>query len=334
MLHVSGRRRQGFTLIELLVVIAIIAILIALLLPAVQQAREAARRTQCKNHLKQFGLAMHNYHDAFNTFPLGGCAKFSPGTLGGVDVYSSAITSLLPYFEQSNLKGIYNDSLQWEQQSAAVARTVIPLFVCPSNTGGNPVRNDLLGSLGYPSGDTFAISNYIFCRGAAPYWCNAPANIPASVKGMFDLNLTTRMRDLTDGTTNTIAMGEGASGSNWKLSHNHPITGQPLLAEQAWLIAQPASTVFNASGLFSASLYGTTFVPMNLKPVVDTSIDEAALSNCTGGNDRTSNFRSDHVGGGHFLMGDGSVHFLSENMDQAIYRNLSTTQGGEVVSFP
>ena len=95
-------RNRAFTLIELLVVIAIIAILIALLLPAVQQAREAARRTQCKNNLKQFGLAMHNYHDVFNMFPLGACAK--PSASFGIDISIGAFASILPYMEQGNLR--------------------------------------------------------------------------------------------------------------------------------------------------------------------------------------------------------------------------------------
>src|SRR5210317_2130034 len=105
------RNRRGFTLIELLVVIAIIAILIALLLPAVQQAREAARRTQCKNNLKQLGLAMHNYHDIYNMFPVGACAKANtPGPTGfGVDISIGAFASILPMLEESNLKDLYVD---------------------------------------------------------------------------------------------------------------------------------------------------------------------------------------------------------------------------------
>ncbi|MCA9067093.1 MAG: DUF1559 domain-containing protein, partial [Planctomycetaceae bacterium] len=109
--------KRGFTLIELLVVIAIIAILIALLLPAVQQAREAARRTQCKNNMKQFGLAMHNYHEAHSTFPLGTSVNFSTSS-GGGNFISNGIVMMLPYFDQTNLSNLYNQTIAWENQSA------------------------------------------------------------------------------------------------------------------------------------------------------------------------------------------------------------------------
>ncbi len=159
----SKPQNRGFTLIELLVVIAIIAILIALLLPAVQQAREAARRTQCKNNIKQFGLAMHNYHEAHSMFPLGASVKIS--TSGGGDFMANGIVMMLPYFDQGNLSNLYDTTEPWEDQSPTVARTVIPTFVCPSNVGANPINEPAL-DVAITAKGTFGITTYLMCRGS------------------------------------------------------------------------------------------------------------------------------------------------------------------------
>ena len=172
--------RRGFTLIELLVVIAIIAILIALLLPAVQQAREAARRTQCKNNLKQIGLGMHNYHDVYNLFPVGACAK--PGGSFGIDISIGAFASILPYLEQANLKNLYTDK-NWEQQLPVVAKTVLTFYLCPSSTGLQVDSNPILAS--YPIGTNVATTNYMLCKGATKEWCFAPSG---NAIGMFGIN--------------------------------------------------------------------------------------------------------------------------------------------------
>ena len=331
----AKRKLRGFTLIELLVVIAIIAILIALLLPAVQQAREAARRTQCKNNMKQLGIAMHNYHDVYRMFPLGGAAKFNPGgTLGGVDVYSSAITQMLPFIEEANLKGVYNENLQWENQSAAVARKIIPTLVCPSNTGSNPFSHPVFEALGYPVGGTFATTNYILCRGANGNWCTTPSVRGSLAVGAFDLNLRSAFRDFTDGSSNTLCIGEGAGGGNWTICEGlNCTTPNPAgTTEFAWIIAQPSSTTFKGAGIVITSLYGCAAEPINKNPITETFVDEGGWTDCTDADaDTTSNFRSQHTGGAQFLLGDGSVHFLSENIDMGTYRDLSTRGGGEVV---
>ncbi|HCS52982.1 DUF1559 domain-containing protein [Rubinisphaera sp.] len=329
------KHNRGFTLIELLVVIAIIAILVALLLPAVQQAREAARRSSCKNNLKQFGLAIHNYHDVFSMFPLGASVKWSTGGTPSSNFYSNANAALLPYFEESALKDLYNDSLPWEQQSAQVARTVVTSFICPSNADSSVTSIPELALLGsFPVGTDFAITTYLFSKGSHKGWCMNPSSMGAQV-GMFDTNLSTRFRDLVDGSSNTIAMGEGATGSKFPLctGQNCNTAVTPIRpATQAWMIPQPNGTTFQGAGLAAqSSVFGSTADQMNKPVTTDTLVDDAQVSNCSAAGHATSNYRSYHQGGAQFLLGDGSVRFISENIDLTTYNSLATRAGGEVV---
>ncbi|MFY9256984.1 MAG: DUF1559 domain-containing protein [Fuerstiella sp.] len=329
---------RGFTLIELLVVIAIIAILIALLLPAVQQAREAARRTQCKNNLKQIGLAMHNYHDVYSMFPVGACAK--PSANFGMDVSSGAFASILPFIDQGNLKGIYNDSLPWLQQNATLNPTVasieLPAYQCPSATGAAVETFAFLTS--YPigmgiEGGKASTNQYLLSKGATDGWCLTPRRDPNI--GMFAINLTTKMRDLTDGSSNTLCVGEGATGSPYltvseKANPLVAVTGTSQVA-QSWIIPQPFPLSGRGSVYGTAGGFGTTVWRMNLNPVVETVYDDANLSNCNAALDSTSNFRSTHTGGSQFLLGDGSGRFMSENIDQGIFNALGTRGAGETI---
>ena len=238
-----SRRQLGFTLIELLVVIAIIAVLIAMLLPAVQAAREAARRTQCRNHLKQLGLALHNYHDAHKMFPPGitshgagnasyladGCDAADP--LQGGSAQVSGLTLILPFVEERALYQAYNFDLACCVAANATAVSgVVKTFICPSNSrGSTPVLwgyyqagSAGTGQDGLPEGA--GPTDYAFSLGgmAALTTCPPKLNtkgltecvpgphIPA--RGAFNINSDTRVRDIADGTSNTILMGEAAGG--------------------------------------------------------------------------------------------------------------------------
>jgi len=326
--------RRGFTLIELLVVIAIIAILIALLLPAVQQAREAARRTQCKNNLKQIGLGMHNYHDVYNLFPVGACAR--PGSSFGIDISIGAFASILPFLEQSNVKNLYIDIRTWEQQTPAVANTILPVYLCPSSTGPSIDVNPILA--GYPigagTGGSVATTNYMLCKGATKEWCFAPTG---STIGMFGINLRTNFSNITDGSSNTLCVGEGATGGKWRVAAG----SAPTIAiappggrvQQAWIVPQVMpSTATGAAGR-STGNWGTTVYRINQNPIIESVYDPAALGDgCVAtATDFTSNYRSEHTGGAQFLLGDGSVRFLSENIDATTYNNLGAMADGNVL---
>ncbi|MEX0678434.1 MAG: DUF1559 domain-containing protein [Pirellulales bacterium] len=299
-------RRRGFTLVELLVVIAIIGVLVALLLPAIQAAREAARRANCVSNMKQFGIALQTYHNTLKTFPPGACNRFDMGTSKSAHVYASPHAMLLPYFEEESLHNLYNNDVSWFLQFSIVADKVIPVFVCPSNTAENPVLDGVLNDVlilvtampprHYVDGQLLGITTYAFCKGVSDSWCYGknfgPPGPPyvddwiKSERGMFDLNWGAPIRKITDGTASTIALGEGAGGLAWPVARilgkdsDHTPT-QPerwknwgtdhkgLLrnATMAWIIAEPSFTPLEVAGLIGATVTACTLEPMNKNPV-------------------------------------------------------------------
>lgn len=333
----ADRRCRGFTLIELLVVIAVISILVSLLLPAVMQAREAARRMQCKNNLRQLGLALQNYESAHSVFP--------PGHIfGAPSAYATANTMVLPFLDQANLQEEYDMNLPWSAQSPTVATTVISTLICPSNTGPNPSDSEFLQALQQfqplPVGTVGAVTTYIYCKGSSDTWCIHQV-LPSTIRGMFIEDQATRTADIRDGMSQTIAMGEGATGSDWPVCHGAGCTtpfvkpdGSTWPAEQGWMFGQLNTTGFVSQGLLISGLYGCTQDPPNKYPATDTSLDIPSVFDCRsfrqGGKHTTSNFRSNHRGGVNFLFGDGHVQFLSENINMTTYSALATLAGRDI----
>jgi len=310
-------RRRAFTLIELLVVIAIIAILISLLLPAVQQAREAARRTQCKNNLKQIGLALHNYADTHGIFPL---ETFYGQRANGTHFYGSWIPQILSYFDQGALGNLYDhNSSFFEPNNRAAIETKLTLFECPSTPGGtqmtttlrmrNPSSWDIVTDRGAYTSD------YAGQRGINPatYSLYVPGGISPQNQGIFGGGAGTRIRDITDGTTNTIIVHESSGRSQW-LRHDH-VTGQ--------VVRNPPE--FGGwfdywAGPCAGWMYG--FEDNGLTTLGPRFINAS---------NKWANPFSFHTGGVTAAMADGSVRFLNENMSNQVFIGLCTDSAGEVI---
>ena len=356
------RRMRGFTLIELLVVIAIIAILIALLLPAVQQAREAARRTQCKNNLKQLALAMHNYESTYRMFPPGGTRDYD----------FSVQARLLPYVEQANLQ----DLLEFNQTAftggfsgkipnplfvTAFAET-IPVFLCSSDPAPSQTQVAV-------AGDTFTYGglSYLLSYGSGKGTNN---DLRWRTDGVVYEHSSVRFRDFTDGTSNTVIMSETVrsvgddmtltAGTTPQFPYQATLNGSSGLSPGL----NPVPGVLSTGGVWGAwtNSSGMVFNPDLVvawptftawrggsSPAIrGRGISWAfsgAINSLTNGyitpNSRipdvvthwTGYFapRSYHIGGAQVALGDGAVRFLSDSIDADLHRALHSTNGGEVI---
>jgi prepilin-type N-terminal cleavage/methylation domain-containing protein len=330
-------RHRGFTLIELLVVIAIIAVLIALLLPAVQQAREAARRTQCKNNLKQMGLAAFNYESTYKRFPSSGEGTDESTNPTVRRFFPCAFNvAILPYIDQGSLYAQWNFNVHYTfGVNPALAKTKINAFICPSNgtTGPDP--------LGYGLTDYMPLAYVDYDSAGVRH---------ANVQG-FDfrgaLGFCNPISTVTDGLSNTILVIEDAgrptaNGGSYDISAGVTLGGAQQ-TDTTQLANGKNATPFspggnfgvpgrwadpdNGSGISGPPNSVLQFINNNKTPTGGPSNCSWGLNNC-GPNDEPF---SQHVGGCHALLGDGGVRFLSENMDFNTLRFLANPKDGGVV---
>ncbi len=302
-------RRHGFTLIELLVVIAIIAILVALLLPAVQQAREAARRSQCKNNLKQLGIAMHNYHDAHGVFPYGyRNNQIPPGITHGRDTW---MQQLMPFYEQGAAYQRYEamTSVRWVMDVPPEIRDLkIPVLMCPTD----PSSGSFGGAGGFRAGGYGFQGNYVMCAGNTLMTRDSK-----TLGGIVHNHSAIKFRDITDGTSNTLMGSEslirgvttggwGGAGGYWG-GGNHGAYGFTTLES-------PNSSV-------SDQVYSCK----------STTWPKAPCVSIFGGSALRNFARSRHTGGVQVLLADGAGRFVSDSVSIRIWRALGSREGEETI---
>ena len=300
------KRRRAFTLIELLVVIAIIAILVALLLPAVQQAREAARRSQCKANLKQIGIAMHNYHDVHSRFPYG---YYDSSSYHGRDTW---MQQLMPYYDQAPSYEAYASSnVRWVMDTPKEIKDLkIPVLMCPSD----PSSGGFGGGGGARAGGNGFQGNYVLCAGNT-----LMTRSSTTLNGIAFSRSSIQFRDVTDGTSVTLMAGEsilrggntggwGGAGGYWG-GGNHGAYGFTSLET-------PNTTV--ADQVYSCK---------------STTWPGAPCTSIFGGSALRNFTRSYHVGGSHVAMVDGATRFISENVDVDVWRAAGSRDGDEVFDY-
>lgn len=324
-------RDRGFTLIELLVVIAIIAVLIALLLPAVQQAREAARRTQCKNNLKQLGLALHNYHDTHNAFP----SMAYWGLLSGneyLPYHHTWMSGILPFIEQTGLYNSINfNAPAWGQPHL---RMQLPGFLCPTDSGANLSIPDATHGV--------SVTNYAAATGF-DWWSRGIHADGVLASGIFTPHVVNKIGGVRDGLSNTVIVGEvTTAGYTYRAGGTARTNGTGRLrrggGEVVFRSPFVAATFHHAKHEGGMDLQGRHYKnpdgstlgagvwfrggPHMFAPYF---ISEHGI------NAEWPGASSEHVGGIQVCMGDGAVRFVSQNIDWLTWNAINTKANGETV---
>ncbi|MCH9723716.1 MAG: DUF1559 domain-containing protein [Planctomycetes bacterium] len=330
------RNRRGFTIIELLVVIAIIAILIALLLPAIQQAREAARRTQCKNHLKQLGLAVHNYASSYRYLPPGASVDLSvtsTGNNGSWGVHGR----ILPLLEQGNLYNNVDLSIAWDFQTA-IDGLKIPVYACPSDPKSDQARDPGSGKV------TLYPTNYGFNYGT---WFVFDTTNGNGGNGAFFPNASLTIAAFTDGTSNTLLASEVKSWQPYTRNGGPSTTTIPSTASEAATITASGGQFKTNTGHtewpdgrvhhtgFTVTMNPNTHVPYT-NAGTEYNADYNSWQEGKNGGAGSPTYaiitsRSHHIGVVNAVLVDGSVRTISENISLDIWRALGTRQNGEVL---
>jgi prepilin-type N-terminal cleavage/methylation domain-containing protein len=311
-------RRRGFTLIELLVVIAIIAVLIALLLPAVQQAREAARRTQCKNNMKQLGLALHNYHDVYDQLPLGSLNKHN---------WRTAVLPMLDqaaaYSQLSFTTGAFDGDVT-DVNTPILKGWKVAAFVCPSspletnpNYGGwNPNRYQ--GHHYAAVGGAYNTA-YGACRVQYGIMCD---------NGPMEINVKHRLADITDGSSNVMLVAEQSNKVKYTATISWEFADGKTQGvggmKGGW--GGPQNTT-NSTNQPSSTVPGISPVVYGPNAACGDKFG-CGLVYCA-----SNNFASAHTGGIHAMMGDGSVKFISDNIDLTVFKYAAMRSDGNPISL-
>lgn len=287
--------RRGYTLVETLVAIAIIGVLVAMLLPAVQSARESARRAQCMSQLRQLGIGLHHYHDALGSFPPGICSSTRTFWSG----------QLLPYLEQQALYDSIDFDLPWDSgPNAAACATYLPIYRCPSSTAPRHITAQGIANR--------VPSDYVACTSGTATRESGPPPLAgdANSNGIFYVDSATRLAEIVDGTSNTIALGE-AMFIFETVGVDH--TNFPQFLDRWYL-----GTLEGLDNEVSEGM-GSTGVAINSHKL-DVFVDEKELT-----------FGSHHPGGVQVILADGSVRFIVESIDRATWSALGTRNRRDLV---
>jgi prepilin-type N-terminal cleavage/methylation domain-containing protein/prepilin-type processing-associated H-X9-DG protein len=359
----QGRNRGGFTLVELLVVIAIIGMLIALLLPAVQAAREAARRMQCTNSEKQWALALHNYHDAYQAFPPNGIKEAAVAADGETiigDGGPGVLPRLLPFIEQVALessfdysKGVFGNRSGVNSYYASLANIKLNILNCPSD-GEQGVEKNLHNTM-------IVGGSYVICTGSG----TGNNSLMDSAKtadtnyndGLFYLGSKTRIATMVDGTSNTVILSEGLYALGSSGISTATGSARSKIYQRTYLSESGDGTIANDMDIvtFSAAATGgrgehctfwlparatymtfNAYLTPNRKDAGDVWNQAEEFTVGSSPNPRQHLFvaaRSAHTGGVNTAYGDGSVHFVSDNVNLDVWRGMSTVSGSETTSY-